>query len=239
MVNTETLLIVDTSTQAGSLALCRGDEVLGECFLNVRRTHSETLLPALQGLLESTGCRMEEIDVLGCIIGPGSFTGVRIAVATVQGLALKLGCAVATANSLETLAHNLPGARYPVCALIDARKDEVYAAVYEGPGLNHALIEPCVMPPLEFLEAQGQEMFFIGDGALRYRTLIVRQRGCRAHFLPAPFNSVRASSALPLLRRRIESGETLCAGQLVPLYIRPSDAEISLAKRLKEPSIEG
>ncbi len=234
-----TLLIVDTSTQAGSVALCRGDEILGEVLLNVRSTHSETLLRSLEGLLRDSSLSLTDVDAFGAVVGPGSFTGVRIGVATVQGLALAVKRPVVTATSLETLGQNIPFSPYPVCAMIDARKNEVYSALYPGRSQSAALSEAQVIAPEQLLQSMQGDCLFIGDGARKYRTLIVRQRGDRAHFVCGALNLVRASSALPILLDKLASGETTPLAQLVPCYIRPSDAEISLADRLREASIEG
>ena len=124
------MLALDTASPTGSVALVQGECLLGESLLNLKTTHSERLLGVVDRLLEGLGCTLDQLDALAVVRGPGSFTGLRVGMATAKGLALALELPLVGISSLAALAANAPFARMPVCALLDARKDEVYAGLY-------------------------------------------------------------------------------------------------------------
>src|SRR3990172_13171727 len=124
------ILAVETSTLAGGAALLDGDRAGGENVLNIRATHSERLMAAVDHLLHVSGWELEQLEGLAVAIGPGSFTGLRIGTSAVKGLALALGVPIAAVPTLHALAATLPFAAHPVCPVLDAKKGEVYASLY-------------------------------------------------------------------------------------------------------------
>ncbi|PLX85094.1 MAG: tRNA (adenosine(37)-N6)-threonylcarbamoyltransferase complex dimerization subunit type 1 TsaB [Desulfuromonas sp.] len=236
----EVLLTIDTSTQVGSVALSRGEVLLGENLLNGPRTQTDSVLVSIGRLLEDAGLGIGDVDGLGVVLGPGSFTGVRVGVASVKGLALATGKPVFGVSSLRALALQAPAARHPVCALLDARKKEVYAGVYGWErGLPAPLGPEAVLPPEKLLSALEGEVLFLGDGATVYRTLIARQMGDRAHFAPWPLHAPRASNAAVLALLEMREGRSVPLEFLTPSYIRLSEAEITWARRRAEGVIDG
>lgn len=222
------ILAVQTATPAGSVALTDEGRLLGELFLDVRRPHGEWLLRAIDQLLNEAGMSVGDLDGFGVTVGPGSFTGLRVGLATVKGLAMATGKPIAGVSTLRTLALQAPHAVSPVCTLLDARKKEVYAGTFvwrEG--------EPCsigpekVLPPERLLEELTGPLLFVGDGATVYRPLIIRRLGSQAHFLPAACDSPRAAHAALLATRKFETGEGCSAAEVNPVYIRPSEAELN------------
>ncbi|WP_432822429.1 tRNA (adenosine(37)-N6)-threonylcarbamoyltransferase complex dimerization subunit type 1 TsaB [Trichloromonas sp.] len=230
----ELLLVVDTATPAGSVALSRGTTLLGEIALNLRKTHTDRLLVIVQQLLQDAGLAVGQLDAFGVVLGPGSFTGLRVGVATVKGLALATGKPVVGVSSLATLAMQVPFSAFPVCALLDARKSEVYAGLF---GWKDDRLEPLgeesVLPPSRLLESLDldQDLVFVGDGALAYRDLIVERLGSRAHFAPWPLHMPRASSAAVLALDGLRRQQAIPLEALTPAYIRPSEAEVMWASR--------
>lgn len=228
----ELLLTIDTATRAGSVAVSRGETVLGEIVLNTGSNHTDRLLLSLQQLLKDLDLTPAQFDAFAVVIGPGSFTGLRVGVATVKGLALATGKPVIPLPSLELLAMQAPLPKYPVCALLDARKQEVYSCLYQWQGGRPVALGPeQVLAPDRLLASLSGEVLFIGDGCQTYRTLIVRQLGSRAHFLPWPCHLPRASSGAALALQALRLGETLPGAALIPRYIRPSEAEINWLRR--------
>ncbi len=124
------ILALETATLAGSAALLEGGRVIGQSLLDVALTHSERLLAMVDRLLQDSGWDVAVLDALAVSVGPGSFTGLRVGIATVKGLAMSLGLPVAPVPTLDALASNLPFADAPVCPLLDARKGEVYLSLY-------------------------------------------------------------------------------------------------------------
>ena len=116
------LLAVETSTLAGGVALLEGERLRGEYVLDVSATHSERLMPAIDRLLGDAGWGARDLQALAVAVGPGSFTGLRIGLSAVKGLALALGIPVAAVPTLDAMAASLPFASLPVCPVLDARR---------------------------------------------------------------------------------------------------------------------
>lgn len=223
------LLTLQTATPAGSLALTSGPQLLAEVNLDVRQTPTEWLLPSIEILLDRTGTAKRDLAAVAVVTGPGSFTGLRVGLATAKGLALALGCPLLGVSSLQCLAMQLPFASRPVCVMMDARKQEVYTACYDWQkGFPNALTAERVIRPERLLEELNGEMLFLGNGAVVYRSLIVRKMGDRAHFAPQFLNLPRAAAAAALALHEWEFGQRYTADELMPNYLRPSEAELNL-----------
>ena len=124
------LLTIQTATPAGSVALTTGEHLLGELSLDVRRPHGSWLLGAIEQLLKAAGMSAADLDGFGVTVGPGSFTGLRVGLAIIKGLAMATGKPIAGVSTLQTLAMQAPHAALPLCALLDARKQEIYAGQF-------------------------------------------------------------------------------------------------------------
>jgi tRNA threonylcarbamoyladenosine biosynthesis protein TsaB len=230
-VTSELLLILDTSTTAGSVALCRGERLLAEIIVDSLANHSDQLLLHVQQILTEQQCTLAEVAAFAVIDGPGSFTGLRVGVTAAKGLARACHRPLFGISSLQLLAAALPYATLPVCAFLDARKKEIYAATYStATGFPCLLDEPCVLPPQRFLAEMTAPALFVGSGAVLYRELIVERFGPFAIFAPGPLHTPRASSAAPLVLQQLRAGVKGDPEQLLPRYIRPSEAEIAQKK---------
>ena len=234
------LLLINTATPAGSIALTAGDQVLAELLLNLTTPHSDRLLPGIDQLLAATGTTLAQLDGIGVVHGPGSFTGLRVGIATAKGLALATGQPLVGISSLQALACQVPSSSLPVCALLDARKQEVYVGLFRwSEGRPQLQGREGVADPERWLEDHGEETLFIGDGALVYRTLIVRRLGARAHFVPWPANPLRISYAAPLVQAALAAGEGDSAAELQAIYIRRSEAEIMQDRQVGNAPLDG
>lgn len=216
---------METSTDYGSIAIGRGTDLMGEVVIGARSRHAESLLPALDFLLRSA--RLARSDVRGIVAGagPGSFTGVRVAAATVLGLATGLGVPLYAFSSLAALALEAAAAAGAVCAVFDARRGEVYAACYqreESRDILRTLLEPEAMPVAE-LRARTQPMSvtYTGDGARRYADAL----GIR----PPPAAFPRASALLRLAAADPEGSLVEQPSAWEPSYLRSSGAERGVA----------
>jgi tRNA threonylcarbamoyladenosine biosynthesis protein TsaB len=225
------LLTIDTSTSACSVALTSGEHLVAEYLENLDRHLGSRLLDCVDAVLRGAGVTVSDLDGFGVALGPGSFTGVRIGVATVKGLALAAHKPVAGFSSLAMLAMNLPWAAYPVCPMFDARKKEVYTALYDCRDRPTATVKDCVVSPAEFLEEITGPTVFVGDGAIKYRDMIMTRLGERAIFAPPYTQQPRASMGAILAREAFARGQTEPVSSLVPVYIRPSEAELAKMKR--------
>ncbi len=228
------ILGIDTSTSCGNLGLIDGDQVVAEYTIHLEETHSARLVPSIEALLKGVKLDLKEIDGLAVSLGPGSFTGLRVGLSTVKGLALAAEKPVVGVPTLDALAHNFPFTPHLICPLLDARKGEVYTALYkdEGGGSVKRLTPYQALSPSVMLEGiPHQETIFLGDGARVYGELIKERLGEMALFAPPHLMFLRGTTVAELGLQRIAEGERDDISSLVPIYVRSSDAEILWAKR--------
>ena len=230
------LLAIDTTTMLGSVALTDGRRIVAQEQQGVAGTHSERLLVTIDHLLAVANWERGQIEGIAVATGPGSFTGLRIGLATAKGMAMALGCPIAGVSSLASLALNGAAFAGTVAALIDARRGELYASAtrFDAKGKAKQVLKACVLPP-EALTAKLRKiagpMLLVGDGAIAYEAALAKALGKRARLaaggqcLPQAANL--ALLALPRLLRG--GGDDLAA--LAPDYIRRSDAEIGFNVR--------
>jgi tRNA threonylcarbamoyladenosine biosynthesis protein TsaB len=227
----ELILTIATATPTGSISLTRGEELLAELILKPVGSNSDFLIPAIDEVLNRTGVVIEEIDAFAAVVGPGAFTGLRVGVSTIKGLAQATGKPVIPVSSLKALAVQAPDAGLPVCAMLDARKGEVYSAIFQRrSGLLEQIVSEQVTSPDIVLDSISGNTVFIGDGCRAYRTLIIRKCAEQARFVSWAANPLRASSAAMLAHELYRNDEVLSALELVPVYIRLSDAELNQTK---------
>ncbi len=224
------ILSLDTSTSLASVALVSDEKILSQLTFMADRCLSARLLPEILHLLQLAGVAVNDIDLFACAIGPGSFTGVRAGVATVQGLALAAAKPCVGFSSLSLLAMNFPQVSTPVCPMLDARKNEVYAALFDcSTSIPTPLAGDCVMPAGQFLDLIlpkfDTPVIFCGDGAVRYRDVIENRLGDRARFAQFPGNAANAVNGAILARNIFDSDQSVEPDHLLPVYIRSTDSE--------------
>jgi len=224
------LLVIDTSTTACSAALMVDGTLVAEFLVNAGTINSSGILRCVATVMECAGLTTGSLDAFGVALGPGSFTGLRVGIATVKGLAIATGRPTVGFSSLAMLAMNLPHAAFPVCPMLDARKSEVYTALYRCRSLPETMVEDCVTAPADFLELIREPTLFVGSGALRYRELITARLGDLALFAPSACHAPRASSGAILAEDLFSRGQVIHPGEMVPDYIRASEAELARLK---------
>jgi tRNA threonylcarbamoyl adenosine modification protein YeaZ len=196
------VLALDTATEIGSIALLEEDTLLAQTQLQVEKSHSQALWRAIQFLLSETGWDLGRIDLWAVSTGPGSFTGVRIGMATIKGLAWATQKPVVGVSTLEILASAVAPTPYLICPVLDARRQEVYFAFYrQGPGRSiREVREP----------GHGSVPGLCGDSAL----------------IPEVWNQPLSGMVLAAIAlKRFRLGERGEAQDLHPLYLRSTDAE--------------
>jgi tRNA threonylcarbamoyladenosine biosynthesis protein TsaB len=232
------ILGIDCATSIASAALVRSGQVLADVIyppggsdLGRRAGHAEILLPLIESVLERTGRALGDLRGIALTVGPGSFTGVRIGLSTVQGLVYGSGIPTEGISTLWANARRVIGRDGLVCPLLDARKGEVYTALFRRDGQALARLAPdAVLPVEEALErvqvrAGGEPCLFIGDGVQRYDGAIRAAAGDR--FRPAEegrYPSAAAAAAL-LGELRLRVAEPRSVSGLTPVYLRRSEAE--------------
>ena len=230
------MLSIETSTLTGAVALLQAGRLVAESRVSVAVTHGERLMAAIDGVLRSARWELGDVDGFAVALGPGSFTGLRIGLSTVKGLAFATGKPVVGVPTLDALAWRLPFCAYPVCPVLDARKNEVYTALYltRDGRLDRLEAARAVGPAIlaEELRATTEgPVVFLGDGVAPFASLFAEMLGTRVRLAPADLRLPSAVTVGELGGWALARGETADAAGLVPLYLRPSEAELARERR--------
>jgi tRNA threonylcarbamoyladenosine biosynthesis protein TsaB len=222
------ILGIDTTSSRGSIALARPREILASADLAERGAHARDLLVRIDGLLETHGLKPRDLAGVAVAVGPGSFTGVRVGMATAKGLAYSLNIGLAGLSTLEALARaaqgGIPGAASTLCAAIEAGRGEIYAALFRcAPGGPARLGPDRSWRPADLIEALPPEASVVGDGleAIRRAARAAGRAALAAVEPPPPLAGAIALWAWSVLT----PGAAYRTGDLRPNYVRPADAE--------------
>jgi tRNA threonylcarbamoyladenosine biosynthesis protein TsaB len=225
-------LALECATKTVGIALLKEEEVQAELYLSLGRHHAEVLLPAIDRLLLLAGLTPKDLDLLACTVGPGSFTGLRIGVSTVKGLALATGRPIVGVSTLEVLAQNAIPSSHLICPMLDARKNQVYTGLYRmGPDTLPIAVRPEALTDVaQFLQKLDQEeIIFLGDGAIRHEQLI-RETGKNRTILSKYGRQRLMAYAVGLIGlQRYRNGNIVNPLTFSPRYFRLSEAETNCA----------
>jgi tRNA threonylcarbamoyladenosine biosynthesis protein TsaB len=233
------ILAIDTSSLVATVAVINEEKLLGEYSINHPRTHSQKIMPIIDELFKTLDITMEDIDLIAVSRGPGSFTGVRIGIATVKGLAHPYNIPVLGISSLEGLANNISYSKELICPIMDARRNQVYTGVYKWQDyrLKNVISDrPLTIKELmDLLIDRDEKIIFLGDGLIRYKDEISNTLGDKAIFAPQYVNMQRASSIAQLALDKIKNKEAKPQSYLdiAPTYLRKSEAERQYEEKMK------
>jgi len=228
------LLAIETATRNTSVALLRGDESIAEAGGADGAAAAETLLPAIDRLLRENAVAVADLDAFAVSIGPGSFTGLRVGLATLKGLAFGSDRPVARVPTLTALAWRSQRRDLPVAALLDARRGEMYAAVYDlGDDGPRCRLDEGVYAPSELIPHLPPECVLVGEGAEVFGPEIRDRLGAGV----AVAGGAASAAAVGFLgARMLARGEGVAAADLVPHYLRRAEAEVKrTGKRFESP----
>lgn len=222
------VLGIDTSTSCGSVGLWDDGRVVSEYLLDIPVTHSERLLGAIDYLIREAHCPMEELDGWAVSLGPGSFTGLRIGVSTVKGLSFATRKPVAGVSSLDVLASQIAPTPYLICPILDARKGEVYTALYryDEAGLLQRLSGYRAISPENLVHQTKERTLFVGNGVKTYGDDLRHFLSSLALFPDPSLHLPRGSTVARLGDEPLRKGEFLDLKSFVPIYVRASEAEM-------------
>jgi tRNA threonylcarbamoyladenosine biosynthesis protein TsaB len=223
------ILAIDTSTRVGSIAVVEGPLLKAQQILNISATHNQRLLPGIERILNDAGWSLEDLDGFAVSLGPGSFTGLRIGLSIVKGLAWATGKPLAGVPTLDALAANVSFVPYKICPILDARKGEIYTALYRqgDEGIPQRLTSYMALKPEELVALISETTLLVGDGFLSYGDYLKRELGNRLVLAPPHLSVIHASSVAWLGWHRLRAGEHEDISSCTPLYVRPSEAELS------------
>lgn len=229
------ILAVDTSATAASVAVAEENKLIGEFSINTALTHSQTLMPMVDELLKNTGLSVNDIDAVAVNAGPGSFTGVRIGVAAVKGIAFPKNLPCVSVSTLESMAYNMLGNDCIVCSVMDARCSQVYNALFRVKGCTVTRMTDDRALSLTDLKNElqniNEKIVLVGDGAVLCSKFLGEEL---ENIMLAPFNNriQTASSVAYVAFEKINNGETVKADELMPVYLRLPQAQRELNKKL-------
>ncbi len=227
------ILSLDTTAEVCTAALCEDNVLIAEMTVNTGNTHSQTLLPVVEQILKISEVSINEVDCFACSTGPGSFTGVRIGVATVKGLAYGKNKPSVSVSTLEALAYNLIGSEGIICPVMNARRNQVYNALFEC--IDGKLERLCPDRALSIEELDEElsncekPVFLVGDG---YGITEKGFKKTNVQFVPERYRYQSAYSVARCALNKYKAGEYLTDAKLVPVYLRPSQAERERNERL-------
>ena len=232
------IIAIDSSALVASVAIVHDDIVVCEYSVQHKKTHSQTLLPMLDELKRTVELDLGSVDAIAIAAGPGSFTGLRIGSATAKALGFALDIPLVEICTLEGLAHNLCNTDKLVCPLMDARREQVYTAVYTfnpaadepgfAPPYPAALVEPCVVSLAEMaalVNELGRAVIFTGDGVPVHAEALAALVKVPYSFAPPHMNRQRAAALAALALRYLKEKKTVSAADHAPVYLRVSQAE--------------
>jgi len=233
------ILGIDSATWIGSVAVDDGGSIVEEQSLEAERSHAESLPLLVGDLLRETGIQLTAGDAIAVSSGPGSFTGLRIGFSLAKGLAFAVGAAVVAVPTLDALAVAALPWEGRLCCCLDARKQEVYAALYARRNGNVVKLTPdLAVPPLELARRIDSRCTFVGDAVEVYGELFTSTMGGRAMLLEFKDFHPRASVICRLARKKLEcQGEDDLANS-EPQYVRAAEAEIKLQKKGAGPGLD-
>ncbi|MBR1684355.1 MAG: tRNA (adenosine(37)-N6)-threonylcarbamoyltransferase complex dimerization subunit type 1 TsaB [Clostridia bacterium] len=222
-----TILAIDTSGPVCGVALVKDGKVLAELTTQNQLTHSVNLMPMVDEALRDGECSMDSVDRIACAVGPGSFTGVRIGVSTVKGLAHGSEADCVAVDALEAISVSAGYFDGVICPIQDARAGQVYGAafLFAGEGRPKRLMADTPMMLEDYLktiDSLGKRFLFLGDGMPVHREAIEKCMGNRAVFACVPSSYIRPSAVAYL---GVLSEETVSYTELMPLYLRAPNAE--------------
>lgn len=213
---------VDSSSLAASVAIVVDDKLILEYMLQNELTHSQTLMPMIAQAFKAVGLTPNDVDRFACSCGPGSFTGLRIGIATVKGLAYAVNKPAVGISTLRALAFNIPCSPYLICPIMDARRNQVYTALYRQGSELTEVSPPKAVGIEELVKEISEPVIFVGDGAIvNYEYL---KQNCDAHFAPKNLNYTRASSVALACDKTVDG--------LHPVYLRKPQAEREYNERM-------
>ena len=215
------LLALDTSTDWASVAVYDGTAVLAEETWRAQRRHGDELFPAIERVLARTGARLPEVTAVAVATGPGSFTGLRVAIAAAQGIARGAGARLVGVSTLDALAYPHAGSKRRICPLLPAGRSDWYAAFYQERNRVWKRRSPFVVGPLEEITRSiGEHTLFCGEIGEEAEATLRAILGAKAHFASAASRLRRAGYLAELAWRELAAGAQVKLSEIEPIYVR-------------------
>lgn len=231
------ILGIESSSLVASVAIVEDGITMAEYTVNFKKTHSQTLLPMIDEMVNLLGIELSTLDAIAVSGGPGSFTGLRIGSATAKGLGLALDKPLIHVPTLDAMAYGIYGSSDIICPIMDARRNQVYTGLYRFERDFTVIMEQDALDMGDLaqkLNSMGERVIFLGDGVPVYQNLIEEKLTIPFDFAPAHLNRQRAASVAALGAVYFAEGKTESAMEHKPDYLRKSQAEREREERMKK-----
>lgn len=231
------ILGIDSSGLVASAAIADENNIIAEFTVNNKKTHSQTLLPMIEKVVDMSDIELEQIDAIAIAAGPGSFTGLRIGSATAKGIGLALNKPIVSVPTLEGLAYRVCVFEGIICPIMDARRNQVYTGIYkmEDDNLiclsNQKAVD--IHELIDELEKYDEKVMFLGDGVEVHRETIKNELKKEFVFAPVHLSKQSAAAVAALGEKYLLQGKAESADMHKPIYLRKSQAEREREERIK------
>lgn len=232
------ILGIECSATMCSAAVCENGKIIADSFVNVRLTHSQTLMPLIVAMLDNAQLSLDDIEGFAIAAGPGSFTGIRIGISAVKGLAQAKKIPCAPVSTLRAMAEAYKGRSCIVCPVMDARCNQLYNAIFEINGQNitrltedRALLCTELAEEIKNLSCKNKEIIILGDGADLFYKFVNEFDGVKLALEPNKYQN--ASGVALTAEEAFIKGETVSYDELLPVYLRLPQAERELQEKQK------
>lgn len=234
------ILGIDTSTMAANVAVLEDDKLICEYTINTKKTHSQKLMPMIENMLKLSDLDIKEIDAIAICVGPGSFTGLRIGMATAKAMAHVNNIPLIGVNSLEILGANMDLCNRNICSILDAQRNQVYMNKYILKDYKITELEEISIKPidelLEEISSSNEDWVLVGEAVYKYKEKIEEISNIT---IPSPANNITKASTLCFVARdkMLSNDQVYNCYNINPMYIRKSQAEEQYEekqKRLKD-----
>ncbi len=230
------VLAIDTSTVVAAVALMDDEKLLGEYSINNKKTHSQKLMVMIKEILNDLEIKPSDIDVYAASVGPGSFTGLRIGVTTAKAMAFANSKPVIGVPTLDALAYNVVTSGLIICPILDARNNQVFTALYQSKGNKLERLTDYLGIPVaelvQLIKEKNKTVIFTGDAIGLHKEYFVAELGGNCEFSPLAMRLQRASSVAEIALDMAKEGKFESSFELVPFYLRKSQAEREFEKKL-------
>lgn len=230
------ILGIDTSTMAASVAVIEDNQLVCEYTINTKKTHSQKLMPMIENMLKESDLNINDIDLIGICVGPGSFTGLRIGMATAKAIAHVNNIPIVGVTSLEMLAANMNLCDKKICSILDAQRNQVYTAKFEYIGNRLVQINDTDILEIDKLineiSSSEDDYILIGEAVYKYEEKL---KDIENISIPSPSHNVtKASSLCSIALEKYNQGENIESCYTInPMYIRKSQAEVQYDEKMK------
>ncbi len=223
------ILAIDTADTNCSVCILNEEKVICDMNLSTGVTHSQNLLPMIDTMSKFSNIDISDIDVFACSIGPGSFTGLRIGLATIKGFALSLDKKVVGIPTLLGLAYNVSSFDGLICSVLDAKNNNVYAGIFRTNNEKPILVDDYITKDVDYLIdtllQKNEKVLFVGNGSVSFREKFENALKDKAFFAPIHLNNELSSSIAKAALDRAINGDFDNYDSLVPMYLKKSQAE--------------